>query len=261
MKRVIAFVCVIVLAAAALTACGQQPIVNGNQQAPVSVVDNANSVVDNGNTVSSAEASSVDAASQADIQIPSSDIKGTGTAPDGIKVEVLPAISEYSNKLFFIMTNNSGADCNIKEIEVNFFDADGKIIDISDGGYVDAFQNGTTVVESMYSDDPFASYEYTVETEELDYYIPVDKDLSVEVSMASNKAIISVTNNGTKIAKYPEYTAFFYKDGKLVYDNWGYVDDSDSEIKPGATERDTASCYEEFDDVKVFVHSYAYEDD
>ena len=85
----------------------------------------------------------------------------------------------------------------------------------------------------------------------------IDKDLKVEINTATNKAIVSVTNNSKKAAKYPEYYAFFYKDGKLVYDNWGFVDDADGEIKPGATQREEASCYEEFDDVKVYVHSDA----
>ena len=259
MKRVIAFVCVIVLAMAVLAACGQQPqVFNNNQQTPVT------GDTDNGNVAStpaSSAAASSAASSQAEVSIPEGNVTGTGTAPDGFKVEGVSLFSEYSNELFLFVTNNSGTDCNIKDIEINLFDADGKIIDVKNSYSIDAVQDGTTVVENFYCDDPFASYEYTLTTEELDYYVPVDKDLAVEVSSATNKAIISVTNNGKVAAKYPEYQAFFYLNGKLVDTDWGYVDDADSEIKPGATERETASCYEDFDDVKVFIHSYADKDD
>ena len=247
-KRIIAMVIAVVLAAALVTGCGQSKIVIPEVNTS-SAVDNGSvtgsGTNDNNVTSSAAPASSAEAID-------------TNKVAQGIKVEGVPFSTEYSNKLFLFLTNESGSDCNVT-INVDFFGADGNIVGTT-SGYIDAFQNGTTVAESFYCDDPFEKYEYSVSASDLSYYIPVDKDLSVEVSKATNKAIVSVTNNGTQIAKYPQYYAFFYKDGKLVYDNWGYCDDADSELKPGATERDEASCYEDFDDVKVFVHSYAYED-
>ena len=259
MKKLIAFLCAVVIAAGALTACNAVPKIPVPENNPA-----ATTAGDNGEVATSAPAdsntptdnSSSEASSA--VQIPAGDITGSGNAAKGIKVEGMPYSDEYSNKLFLFLTNESGAACDLS-INVDFFDKNGNIVGTT-SGYVDAFDNGTTVVTNYYCDDPFAKYEYSVAASETDYYLPVDKDLKVEVSKATNKAIVSITNNGKIAAKYPQYYAFFYKDGKLVYDNWGYCDDADSEIKPGATERDEASCYEEFDDVKVFVHSYAYKE-
>ncbi len=249
-KRIIAMVIAIVLAAALFAGCGKKKMV-----IPEITSSDAGSVTGSGtnDAASSVAASSPDSASS---QAKSID---TNKVAKGIKVEGIPYHDEYSNKLFLLLTNESGADCNVS-VNVDFFDKDGKIVGTT-SGYVDAFQNGTTVVENFYCDDPFEKYEYSVAASDLSYYVPIDKDLKVEINKATNKAIVSVTNNSKKAAKYPEYYAFFYKDGKLVYDNWGFVDDADGEIKPGATQREEASCYEEFDDVKVFVHSYADKDD
>lgn len=249
-KRIIAMVIAVVLAAALVTGCGQSKIVIPEV--------NTSSAVDNGSVTGSGTNDNNNSNNNSNNAASSAEAIDTNKVAEGIKVEGLPYSTEYSNKLFLFLTNESGADCNIS-INVDFFAADGSIVGTT-SGYVDAFQNGTTVVEDFYCDDPFEKYEYSVSASDLSYYIPVDKDLSVEISKATNKAIVSITNNGSQIAKYPQYYAFFYKNGQLVYDNWGYCDDADSEIKPGATERDEASCYEDFDDVKVYIHSYAYED-
>ena len=254
MKRIIALVCVIVLAVSVLTACGNKVV---NIPTPVASDDSAASSAVASSAAASSAASS-DAASSQAVQVDPNSVVGEGKTAEGIKVEGLSAFTEYSNQLFLILTNESGTDCNVT-VNVDFFDKNGNIVGTT-SGYVDAFVDGTSVAESFYCDDPFAKYEYNVASSDIDYYLPVDKDLKVEVNKATNKIIISITNNGKVAAKYPEYTALFFKDGKLVYDNWGFCDDADSEIKPGATERDECSCYEEFDDVKVYVHSYAYKD-
>ncbi|MBQ3329856.1 MAG: hypothetical protein IJG87_01600 [Ruminococcus sp.] len=249
MKRIIAFVCVIVLAAAVLTACGQNPIVNGgNLPAPVSSAadNNVNSVVE---PVSSA-ASSANTPAGGNVKVEASK---NSKASDGLKVEGIPFFDDYSKYVYLLITNDSGADCDLN-INVDFFNAEGKIVGTTSGS-LDAVGKGTTVCEDFSCDEEFVTYEYKVVSSE-NSYKPVDQDLALDVSVLTNKVIVSLTNNGKTPARYVWYDVFFYNKGQLVGHNYNYCEDADSEIKPGATERSECSFYGEggFDDAKVFFH-------
>jgi hypothetical protein len=255
MKKAIALVCAILMAATALTACGRKIIKNGDAPAPVS------SAADNNQTSSVAEpVTSTPASSAAD----------TGSAPvgsnvkveasknskasDGIKVEGIPFFDDYSKNVYLLITNDSGKDCNL-DINVDFF-KDGKIVGTT-SNYIDAVAKGTTVCEDFTCDEDFNSYEYKVVASDLSSYeVPVDQDLALEVSQLTNKVIVSLTNNGKTPANYVWYDVFFYKNGKLVDHNYNYCYDDDSEIKPGATVRSECSTNVEggFDDAKVYFH-------
>lgn len=164
--------------------------------------------------------------------------------------------TDYSHVLYLFITNNAGVDCDIA-INVDLFDADGSLITTTTG-FIDAFAAGTTVAENFYSEEAFATYEYKITASAISYHFPVDNDLKTAVDTAENTAAVSITNNGSKAAKYVEYFAFFYSGGELVGTDWGYCCDSDKEIKPGDTQSSEAHCYEAFDDVKVYIHGEAY---
>lgn len=255
MKKAIALVCAILMAATALTACGRKIIKNGDAPAPVS------SAADNNQTSSVAEpVTSTPASSAADTSSAPAggsvkvEASKNSKASDGIKVEGIPFFDEYSKTMFLLITNDSGKDCNL-DINVDFF-KDGKIVGTT-SNYIDAVAKGTTVCEDFSCDEDFNSYEYKVVASDLSSYeVPVDQDLALEVSQLTNKVIVSLTNNGKTPANYVWYDVFFYKNGKLVDHNYNYCYDSDSEIKPGATERSECSTYVEggFDDAKVYFH-------
>ena len=120
---------------------------------------------------------------------------------------------------------------------------------------IDAVGKGTTVCEDFSCDEVFTTYEYKVVSSESSY-ASVDQNLTMDVSILTNKVIVSLTNNGKTPAKYVWYDVFFYNKGQLVGHNYSYCEDSDSEIKPGATERSECSFYGEggFDDAKVYFH-------
>lgn len=160
--------------------------------------------------------------------------------------------STFSNYLILLLTNNSDFDCQI-DVSIDLYNQNGEIVG-TESETIEAFAKGTTVALTVMCDDKFAKYEYNIEASELKYYHCVDQNLACDVSTASKKAIISVTNNGNESAQFVQYTAIFYKDGTVVSHNWGYATDNDSEIKPGKTVKDEASCYEDFDSVKVYLH-------
>jgi hypothetical protein len=131
-------------------------------------------------------------------------------------------------------------------------DSDDKIVG-TETNYVYAFSDNTEVALGFSCEDSFSKYEYKLKASEIEYYVAVNQDLTCDVNIATNKAVISATNNGSIAAEFVEYYALFFKGDKLVYTNWGYIDDSDSEIKPGDTVSEEASCYEDFDSVKVYL--------
>ncbi|MEG1104036.1 MAG: hypothetical protein RSD78_04240, partial [Oscillospiraceae bacterium] len=86
-----------------------------------------------------------------------------------------------------------------------------------------------------------------------EYFECVQSDLSYKVSNAKNKAIISVTNNGNEAAEFVEYNALFFQKGKLIGCDNGYAIDDDGKLQSGKTINSEADCFEEFDDVKVYL--------
>lgn len=171
---------------------------------------------------------------------------------DNIEVEGYSYSTEFSNELVLVLKNKSDAHCKLN-MSVDFYDENNNIIDTQDD-YIDVFSAGTENAINFMTDDKFATYKYEIKVEEpADYYFSVNDKLSCEVSIATDKAIISATNNGDKPAEFVKYNALFFKNDNLVYASWGYVIDDDSEIKPGSTEKETASCYEDFDSVKVYL--------
>lgn len=174
------------------------------------------------------------------------------TVVDNIKVEGYTYSTDYSNVLTLVLKNNSDMHCQLN-MSVDFYDKDNNIVDTQDD-YIDVFSAGTENALCFMTDDKFTTYKYEIKVSETeDYYFSVNDKLSCKVNTATEKAIISATNNGDKSAQFVEYYALFFKNNKLVYTNWGYIGDDDSEIKPGRTEKETASCYEDFDSVKVYL--------
>lgn len=177
---------------------------------------------------------------------------------DTLGIDSYTCFNDYSNTLVMVLKNNSEYKCKLS-LSVDFYDENDNIVDTKDS-YVEVSCPGTENAMYFYTDDKFATYKYEIKASEYesDYYYGVNDQLSCEVSTATDKAIISATNNGEKTAEYVEYTALFFKNDKLVYVGWGFIGDDDSEIKPGRTEKISTSCYEDFDSVKVYLDGYGY---
>lgn len=172
-----------------------------------------------------------------------------------IKVTSYQYTSYSYNYLILVLKNNSKTDCKL-EAEVTLFDSKGKIVN-TESSTITAFAAGTEAVVKFSTKDKFSKFETQFSASELTYYTAVTNDLKYTVDTATDKAIVSITNNGKKTAMYTKANAIFFNKGKVVYANLTYIGDSKSEIKPGKTQRGQMSCYEKFDDVKVYIDGYA----
>ena len=175
------------------------------------------------------------------------------------KIKVTPYTydTDFSHYFVAVLKNDSDQECQLT-MSVDLLDKKGNIVG-TDERTIDAFAPGTEVALTFSCDDKFAKYEYTLNADELTYYQCVTQNLECKVSTATDKAIISAKNTGDIPAQYVQYTAMFFKGDKLVDTTWGYIDDNDSEIKPGKTQKEEASCYEKFESVKVYLDGRAFD--
>lgn len=178
---------------------------------------------------------------------------GNKTTVNGIEVEEQQYHSGSSHSLFLIMTNKTGNDCDL-EITVNFVDANGNTVDTVSGHSIYAFGKDTTIAEQFYSDAAYTTCNYNIMVKPLSYYRPVDADLKATINPMGEDVAISVTNNGTAVAEFVEFYILYYQNNVLVDYDWGYCDDDDSEVKPGATVTREEHCYEAYDNATIYVH-------
>ena len=108
-------------------------------------------------------------------------------------------------------------------------------IDVLGPGETSILHCGTTPVDGG---PAVATSSYMLKPYVTDYYLPVLAGLTATSAPAdNNKVSVSVTNSGTLAAKYVQaYVIFFDAEGKVLDVEYKYIGDSDSEIKPGATE-------------------------
>lgn len=165
-------------------------------------------------------------------------------------------MSKYEKVLALVIKNNSSEDFKLSA-KVSFKDADGNLLGVDDNT-VNVFGAGGEICLLFRNDESFYSYEYEYTVDEKDeYYEAVNSDLSCEATIAKDKVIVSVTNNGEKTAKFVTGTALFFEGDKMVGNSFGYISDSDSEIKPGNKESEEIHCFTKFDSAKVYLSGYA----
>lgn len=160
----------------------------------------------------------------------------------------IDSINNY--RLFLVITNNSDNDIALTS-DLTTKDSDGNLIGAKSAD-VRAFERGTTICLSYYLDDQPATYEYEFSIGK-ESFKSILSSLSYETSIAKDKAIVSVTNNGEIPADFVEYTCLFFKDNVLVGADSGYATDDDSELKPGKTINKEARSFTEFDSIQVYL--------
>lgn len=93
----------------------------------------------------------------------------------------------------------------------------------------------------------------TIQTKEEKYYVPVLQNIEVSTSNLGDKVIVTAKNNGTLAAEFPEATAIFMKNGKVVDVSSTYLTDSDYELKPNASITEQIETYTDYDSVSVHL--------
>ena len=174
---------------------------------------------------------------------------------EGLETTAYTWNTKYDNCLALVVKNNSSMDCELN-VSVSFKDTDGNLLGVKEDS-VNAFGKNGEICFVFDNEEAFASYEYEYSVDELDYYEAVNADLTCEATPAKDKIIVSVTNNGSKIAEWVTATALFMQGDQVVDSSYGYVGDSDSEIKPGNKSTEEIHCFEDFDNVKVYLSGSA----
>lgn len=155
--------------------------------------------------------------------------------------------------LGLVITNASGEDTGF-DVTVKFYDKSGAIVGISnDRNYIVA--DGAQTFFEMYNDIEFSSFDCEVSPMKNTLYAAVNDNLEIEKTIVGHKCIIAVTNTGDIPADFVKYNLLFMKNGDVVDTAWGYITDSDSEIKPGKTQYVEKKGPADFDDVLIYLEA------
>ena len=184
---------------------------------------------------------------------------GQATGYNGkVAAEGIEIVKEYQWETDYsgyvaIVIKNTGLDTVQPRVQVSFKDSTGKVVGAKDDSEY-GFGFGDEMVFVFSNEEKFVSYEYVVTASKDKYYSECVSKLEAKVSTTDDKAIIQVTNNGNLPAEFVEQDILFKKGDKVVYSDWGYCVDNDSEIKPGMTEMKEAMTYGvKFDSVEVYL--------
>lgn len=164
---------------------------------------------------------------------------------------------DWTNYGIFEIKNNSAYDVSVT-VSAKFYNASGTLVAAETGGAT--FSRGGQGVVFFLRDEEISRMEYDLIVSEDDdrYSESAAPYLSYEYVSAPNKAIVSVTNTGSKTAEFVQGHAMFFKGDKVVGFDWGYFVDADSEIKPGKTISEELYCSRDFDSVKLFFSGSIY---
>lgn len=157
---------------------------------------------------------------------------------------------------FMELTNNS--DCTV-DVNVNllYYDGNDNLIS-AETMSEDVLMPGHSILMYNMLDEDYARDEYTLSVSEPRYYRGIQDDISYEVSVAKEKLVVTMTNNGNEAAEFVDGTALFFKGDEVVGHDSAYFIDDDSEIKPGASISKNLNCYEDFDGYKIYVTGRRY---
>lgn len=158
--------------------------------------------------------------------------------------------TDFFNFAFLVIQNNSPYNLSISA-NANFYDESGNMIGAKNSSQ-DAIESGYNTILYFMPDEKYASMDYNLDVREEDFYGCVQSDLSYEVSKATDKIILSVTNNGTEPAEFVEGYVLFFSGENPVEFSSSYFTDDDMELKPNKTINKEMDCYEDYDSYQVF---------
>ena len=152
-----------------------------------------------------------------------------------------------------VIKNTSGFNAKIS-VNVVFYDADDNIVGVnSDSEY--GCENGFETCWVLSNDMEYDHVVTEITVEPDNRYVDGGQScIELSTSIVGKKVIITAKNNGKSAVEFLEYHVLFLNDkGEVVSTNWGYLDDDDNELKPGATEMRDESYSKGFSDVKVYA--------
>lgn len=152
--------------------------------------------------------------------------------------------------IFFEIENTSDYDIYI-EVYLDTYDAGGNLID----GLIMAdysLEKGTITLVPFVLEDWYEEAWFDMSIWEADYEGHTS-DLVVANKKTQDGETLVIANKGDSAVFFLEARLLFFKDGNIVNYASNYFIDDDQEIKPGATIVRDYYCYEEYDEVKVYI--------
>lgn len=157
----------------------------------------------------------------------------------------------YSNYYEGLVIKNTSGETKEFDAQVMFYDNKNNLVGV--GNYTaDVVGNGQKAIIICNNETAFHHIEHTITARNTNYH-EVQSFINVQTNIVDRKVIIIAKNKGNVAAEFVEYHCLFInKKGKVVGTGWGYLVDSDSELKPGMTEFREESCYEPFKTVELY---------
>ncbi|MCR5252015.1 MAG: hypothetical protein K6E50_15580 [Lachnospiraceae bacterium] len=156
---------------------------------------------------------------------------------------------------YLVFTNNSEKTAGVRA-NMTAFGADGSVLGSADGS-IEAIGPGEESIANFYfgSATRIDHVKYTVTYDDSPFYESGLTDLEFSTKVNGRNVIVTVENKGTEASRFLEvYALFFDKAGNLVSQDWGYIVDDDSELKPGARLSKQMESYCGFDTVEVYFN-------
>ncbi|MBQ2605143.1 MAG: hypothetical protein II589_09000 [Clostridia bacterium] len=168
------------------------------------------------------------------------------------------------NSKFLLIKNNSNQTVNVQGTGI-LKNKDGTIAAVSDI-YSDGIigpDEASLCIMNFFEKPDDAVLDYSVRFEKADdYYIPIQKNLSVKsVNLGDNTVEITVKNNGSIPVEFVEgHILFFDANNNIVFDTsvsfYGEEYLLDTSLNPGGSYISTASSRLDFDHYEVYVSGY-----
>ena len=150
-----------------------------------------------------------------------------------------------------VIRNKSGAACGYI-IDMTFLDSAG----FRAGGamkYVNTCDDGYETFVQAACESPFERVQHKITVTDPDYN-DTASFVKVTAEKVGNAAVVKGVNTGTVNAQFVQFYVLFLNDsGQVVKADWGYLVDSDSELKSGKTQSKTVLCSEPFSSVDVYA--------
>lgn len=156
--------------------------------------------------------------------------------------------SKYSDYVVTTIKNPTDFDVQV-QINQSYKDTDGNITGIETKSDYCLSAGGEVALWSTADDLP-ASVENSVDVKESMY--KGFTNLSYETTQAGKKIIITATNNESKPISFLNFVVVFFNGETPVGFDYGYIIDTDDELKAEATLSAEAETRESFDNYKVY---------
>lgn len=154
---------------------------------------------------------------------------------------------------YLVVENTSEFDLDINAT-VKFYDAEDNLVGAADATEY-AVGHGNSTIMEFDCDNEFNKAVYELNVAQPDTYNCVDSDVEHEITQSGDKLLVTVKNIGSRTISNVTAEILFFSGGNVVGSSEAYFGDMDYELKPGDEVTEEITCYEYFDDYKIYVHA------